>query len=58
MLVMRSRYYERFGVGVIKLAIAHTIVHVMGKYKDEWQADLEGRGQHELEELRRMHIIP
>lgn len=39
------------------LAVAHTIVHVMRQYKDEWQADLEARGRHELEELKQMHVI-
>jgi len=39
------------------LAVARTIVHVLRKYKDEWHADLEARGQHVLEELKQMHII-
>jgi PPK2 family polyphosphate:nucleotide phosphotransferase len=39
------------------LAVARTIVQVLRKYKDEWQADLEARGQHVLEELKQMHII-
>lgn len=36
------------------LAIAETIVHTMRKYKEGWQADLEARGQKELELLKRM----
>jgi PPK2 family polyphosphate:nucleotide phosphotransferase len=36
------------------LAIAHTLVHVMRQYKDEWRADLEARGQQRLEELKKM----
>jgi PPK2 family polyphosphate:nucleotide phosphotransferase len=34
------------------LAIAHTIVHVMRQYKDEWKVELEARGKRELEKLR------
>jgi len=34
------------------LAIAHTLVHVMRQYKDEWKADLEARGQQELHLLQ------
>jgi PPK2 family polyphosphate:nucleotide phosphotransferase len=34
------------------LAIAHTIVHTMRQYKDEWKTELEARGQMELEKLR------
>jgi PPK2 family polyphosphate:nucleotide phosphotransferase len=34
------------------LAIAQTIVDVMRPYKDEWKADLEARGQQELEALK------
>ena len=34
------------------LAIAHTLVHTMREYKDEWKAELEARGQHELEQLK------
>ena len=36
------------------LAVAHTIVHTMRQYKDEWKAGLEARGQRELERLRVM----
>jgi PPK2 family polyphosphate:nucleotide phosphotransferase len=36
------------------LAVAHTIVHTMRRYKDEWKEDLEARGQRELELLRKM----
>jgi PPK2 family polyphosphate:nucleotide phosphotransferase len=34
------------------LAIAHTIVHTMRQYKDEWKTGLEARGKLELEKLR------
>lgn len=34
------------------LAIAHTLVDVMRQYKDEWKAELETRGQQELELLK------
>jgi PPK2 family polyphosphate:nucleotide phosphotransferase len=34
------------------LAIAHTLVQTMRKYKDEWRADLEARGQKELAALQ------
>jgi PPK2 family polyphosphate:nucleotide phosphotransferase len=36
------------------LAVAHTLVHTMRQYKDEWKAGLEVRGQRELERLKRM----
>lgn len=36
------------------LAVAHTMVHAMRSYKDEWKATLEKRGQHQLELLRQM----
>jgi PPK2 family polyphosphate:nucleotide phosphotransferase len=36
------------------LAIAHTLVHTMRQYKDEWKAELEARGQRELEHLKQM----
>ena len=36
------------------LAIAHTLVHTMRKYKGEWQQQLEVRGQEELEQLKQM----
>jgi len=36
------------------LAIAQTIAHTMHQYKDEWKADLEKRGQRELEELKKV----
>jgi PPK2 family polyphosphate:nucleotide phosphotransferase len=39
------------------LAVAHTIVHTMRQYKDEWKADLEARGQRELEKLRSMRSL-
>ena len=39
------------------LAVAHTIVHTMRQYKDEWKADLEARGKRELEELRSMRSM-
>jgi PPK2 family polyphosphate:nucleotide phosphotransferase len=34
------------------LAVAHTIVHTMRQYKDEWKTELEARGQMELEKLK------
>lgn len=36
------------------LAIAHTLVHTLQKYKDEWKTDLEARGRKELEMLAQM----
>ena len=36
------------------LAVAHTLVHVMRQYKDEWHSELEARGQQELEMLKKM----
>ena len=36
------------------LAIAHTIVHTMRRYKDEWKTGLEARGQRELEKLKQV----
>ena len=36
------------------LAVAHTIVHTMRKYRDEWKADLEERGQKQLELLKNL----
>ncbi len=36
------------------LAIAHTLVHTMRQYKDEWEAELQARGQHQLELLKQM----
>lgn len=36
------------------LAIAHTIVHTMRRYEDEWKADLEARGKKELEQIEKM----
>jgi PPK2 family polyphosphate:nucleotide phosphotransferase len=39
------------------LAVAHTIVHTMRQYKDEWKAGLEARGQRELERLRAMRGV-
>ncbi|HEX6108427.1 MAG TPA: PPK2 family polyphosphate kinase [Ktedonobacteraceae bacterium] len=43
------------------LAIAHTIVHTMRRYKDEWKTGLEARGQRELEKLKQLRskkLIP
>lgn len=34
------------------LAIAHTMVHTMDKYKDDWKRQLEIRGKEEMEQLR------
>jgi len=36
------------------LAVAHTIVHSMRQYKDEWKTALEARGQRELEKLKQI----
>jgi PPK2 family polyphosphate:nucleotide phosphotransferase len=36
------------------LAVAHTIVHKMRQYKDEWKTELEARGQRELEKLKQI----
>ena len=36
------------------LAVAHTIVDTMRRYKDEWKSDLEVRGQKELEKLKQV----
>jgi PPK2 family polyphosphate:nucleotide phosphotransferase len=36
------------------LAIAHTIVYTMRRYKDEWKTGLEARGQRELEKLKQV----
>lgn len=36
------------------LAVAHTIVHTMRQYKDDWKSELENRGKHELEMLKQM----
>jgi len=36
------------------LAIAQVVADTMHKYKDEWQADLEARGQKELAALKKM----
>lgn len=33
------------------LAIAHTLVHVMNKHKDEWKGELEKRGKEELQKI-------
>lgn len=38
------------------LAVAHTLVTTMRKYKDEWKADLQERGKQELEKLKQMNI--
>lgn len=43
------------------LAVAHTIVHTMRQYKDEWKTGLEARGQMELEKLKQLRskkLIP
>ena len=34
------------------LAIAHTMVHTMDAYKDDWKHELEVRGKEELEQLK------
>jgi PPK2 family polyphosphate:nucleotide phosphotransferase len=36
------------------LAVAHTIVDSMRKYKDEWKTALEARGREELEKLKQI----
>src|SRR5213082_2804384 len=36
------------------LAVAHTIVHTMRKYRDEWKADLEERGRKQLDLLKKL----
>ncbi len=36
------------------LAVAHTIVHSMRQYQDEWKSALEERGREELEKLKRL----
>jgi PPK2 family polyphosphate:nucleotide phosphotransferase len=36
------------------LGVAHTIVHKMRQYKDEWKTELEARGQEELEKLKQI----
>ena len=36
------------------LAIAHTVVHTMRKYEDQWKAQLEERGKKELAALQQM----
>ena len=36
------------------LAVAHTIVHRVRQYKDEWKAALEERGREELEKLKQL----
>jgi PPK2 family polyphosphate:nucleotide phosphotransferase len=36
------------------LAVAHTIVHSMRKYQDEWRTALEERGREELEKLKQL----
>ncbi len=36
------------------LAVAHTIVHCMRQYKDEWKDELEARGRVELEKLKQI----
>jgi len=36
------------------LAVAHTIVHAMRPYADEWKTDLEARGKKELDLIEKM----
>lgn len=36
------------------LSIAHVLVDTMRQYKDEWKAQLELRGQRELDKLKKM----
>ncbi len=36
------------------MAIAHTLVHTMRQYKDEWKTELEERGRRELERLKQI----
>ena len=36
------------------VAIAHTLVHTMQKYKDTWKQQLEARGKEELEKLKQV----
>jgi len=36
------------------LLVARTIAHTMRQYKDEWQAQLEARGEQELALLKQM----
>src|SRR5574340_699878 len=36
------------------LAVAHTIVHSMRQYKEEWKAALEERGREELEKFKQL----
>lgn len=36
------------------LAIAHTLVHTMNKYKDAWKQQLEARGKEELQKLKQV----
>ena len=36
------------------LAIAHTLVNVMHRYKDEWEKELEARGQQSLAQIYQM----
>lgn len=38
------------------LAVAHTLVATMNKYKNEWEAQLQARGKQELEKLRQLGI--
>ncbi len=38
------------------VAIAHTLVHTMRKYKDEWKQQLELRGQQELAKLKQLRL--
>jgi PPK2 family polyphosphate:nucleotide phosphotransferase len=39
------------------LAIAHTLVATLRPYKEQWQKQLEARGQQELEKLKQMNIV-
>src|SRR5579875_54324 len=38
------------------LAVAHTLVHTMRQYKDDWEKELVARGQKELELLKQMKL--
>jgi PPK2 family polyphosphate:nucleotide phosphotransferase len=38
------------------LAVAHTLVHVMREYREEWETDLVARGKRELELISKMRV--
>ncbi len=40
------------------LAVAHTLVHTMRKYEDDWKAELEERGKEELAEIKKIQADP